>query len=561
MTKDRHVYIDILGIGIVALIFAIACQSITPRKYLRAIADNDAVGYATAAKSLAETGKLTSHIIYPSTLSQNAPKSTLYMPGLYFALAAVYKVFHFGTSQSLLVPRAAYLIAAICTYLLGQKAFDRLTGIVAAGLFLIYPPNLYFSAAVMTELPLAAAAVAALCIFIHLPRRWMHFIGPALLILPFLFRETGAFMALPMGLILLFQPKGDGTTFRSNVARASIFLALSIVVLGAVYFSPLSAGRPSLLKLDIFIQERGAERIYRDTLAFDKLQPTGAEWARTLGTRSIANIKKLAWRCATQQRDFVVIALFPLIAAIPLGLAWGWIKRDPLALGAALLVLLTLGFVCMFYIVQHDRPLRVALFAFPLVALLEARLALALVAAGRSRVPVTFRPWLLGIIVSGIAAWVGAMSFKGFSSMTANDVADEMGSRFITFLNVPELEIQGKETMPVATHLLVAPHLLGVPYLIHHPWITYSFVPANRQTLNQLCAKYPVNTLIFRPEDALDLTEADILAQGLYLWRACEVAGMHYRVFRRPAFAGEQAGWIVTGEESFSWTPRAGMQY
>lgn len=564
MTQKRHVLIDALGIGIVAVIILIACHSIVGRKHLRAIVDNDAVGYTTAARSLAETGKLTSHIIYPSTLLQKTTKSSLYMPGYYFSLAGAYKLFHalhwprdpdmrdLPAMQSLLVSAAAYIAAAICTFLIGLKFFDRRTGLVAAAFFLIYPANLYFSVTAMTEMPLMAAAALAFCIFVYLPRRATPWVGPILLLIPFLFRETGAFLAVPMGIVLLLPQLPDAAGGKANLGRAALFMGLSIMLLGAIYASPVSSGRPSLIKLDIFINESGAEHIYRDALSSEELKPTIGDWVRTLSRRFVSNARTLIWRINHQQREFVILLLLPLVAAIPLGFIWGGLKRDVPALGAAALLLLTLCFVCMFYSVRHDRPVRVAMFAFPLVALLGARLAMALVTVSGPRVPEQFRNWLLVFGVVGLAAWVFSASAKGFNDMMAWDLADERGNRLVEALKIKELDKGGT---------LVAPHLLGVPFLNQHPNVVYSFVPANLATLKLLCEKYPVNTLIFNPDDALDLTQADIRSRGLYLQRRMQMEGVHYLVFRRPAFPGEEMLWKDLGEEHFTWNPRQRVRY
>ena len=109
--------------------------------------------------------------------------------------------------------------------------------------------------------------------------------------------------------------------------------------------------------------------------------------------------------------------------------------------------------------------------------------------------------------------------------------------------------------------MLVAPHLLGVPYINRHFPATFAFVPANRATLDLLCSKYNVTTLVFNPQDALELRVDDILAQGFYPYRRFHVIDPmhldgHYLVFRRPDFWGEQGEWMFEKEEDFNWVPR-----
>jgi 4-amino-4-deoxy-L-arabinose transferase-like glycosyltransferase len=552
--KTRQVLIDAAGIGLVAFIILIGCHSIAGRRHLRAIVDNDAVGYTSAARTLADTGHIESHIIYPSTLSQRATKSWLYMPAFYYTLAAVYKLIGFSTMKTIVVSGTAYTIAAICTFLIGIKIFDRRTGLCAAAFFLIYPANLYFSSTAMSETSLVAAAAIAFCLFVHLPRRAMIFAGPALVLLPFLYRETGAFLALPMALFLLIPMGPVAARPRYDFKAATIFLTLSVLILGIIYMSPISTGRPSLIKLDIFVKEKGAERIYRDAMISDQIKATPRDWLQTLTSRFAENVTTLRKRISEQQRRFAILVLVPLIFAIPIGLIWGAWKRDSISLGAGALLLLTLGFVCMFYSVRHDRPVRVAMFGYPLVAILQARLALALWGWIQRRVAAEHRQWAVALICAGIAAWVIATAFKGFSDMAAWDLADERGNAFIEGLSHDD------------HRMLVGPHLLCIPYLERHYPVKYSFVPANRETLSLLCRKYDVQTFILNPADAIDLKAEDVLAEGFRLYARLHLIDPehldgHYLVFRRPDFFGEAEDWNIETEIPFNWSPRRFAQY
>jgi hypothetical protein len=547
-TGSKNTWIDLVCIGIVAAILVVTCVSMTTRRNIRAISDNDAVGYTTAARGLAETGRLVNHIIYPSTLLQPATKSVLYMPGFYYLLAGTYKLFHFGLVQSLAVSGACFILSAVCTYLISRKFFDRMTSLLAAGFFSIHPANLYFSATAMTELPLVAAAALAFCVFLHLPCRLKILAGPFLLLLPFMFRETGAFMALPMGLVLMYEARGEGKRGWSRFTPAIGFFVLSVVLLGIVYVSPISSGRPSLVKLDIFIKESRAEHIYRDALVADEIKATAADWIRTLGTRCVANARHLYQR-VIQPKYFSDMLLVPFLLAIPVGFIWGAVKRDVPALCAASLVLLTLGFVCVCYTARLDRPVRVAMFAFPLVAILEARLARAFFGMIAAGLPLAYRAWPAVIGIVAALAWVGCTCFKGFTDMRDWDIAEDRANAFVEDLRHDDGTV------------LVGPHLLGIPYVSRHYPVTFSFVPANRRTLELLCAKYRVTTVIFNPQDALELTVEDILAQGFRPYRRVHIVDpMHlegrYLVFRRPDFWGEEGEWTFVKEEEYTWVPR-----
>ena len=538
----RKIFTDLLGIILLAIIILIAGNIAVGRRQIRATVDNDAVGYVTAARHLAKTGEIVSHIIYPSTLSQPATKTRLYMPGYYWNLAAVYKLFGYGTAQSLFTGQFAYTLAAICTYLIGLRFFDRITALASTGFFLIYPANLYFAQTAMAETSVVAAAAVAFCGFVYLPRRWRPWLGPFLVMLPFLYRETCAFLAVPMAVVLLMSPTSPGHGYLRNLGHAVLFLLLSVLLLGAVYVSPVSNGRPSLITLDIFLPAADAERIYRDSVASDNLKPTLHEWRETLVKRIADNGSALLRRYDRRKREATIPMLLPLLLAIPIGLAWGAWKRDPLALGGATLLLVTVIFVCTFYSVFYDRPLRVSMFALPFVALLAGRLWVGLFSPLLARLPRHDRVWPQVIGVACAGAWLMPISFKAFKDMTAGDIFDERAMARIETLEHDDQTV------------LVAPPQLGIPYLSVHPDVTYSFVPANRRTLDRLTGKYRVTTLIVDAEDAMELTPGDITADGLQLFRRAQLDDRHYLIYRRPKFAGEADSW--QSDVEIKWSAR-----
>src|SRR5438552_3295912 len=184
----RHTLIDLLGVTLLGMIILCACDETVGKKRIRGIINNDAVGYTSAARTLAASGKLVNHIVYPSTLSQRTTKSVLYMPGFYLCLAASYKLFGYGIAQSMLVSQVCYLVSAACAYLVALRFFDRRTALLSAVFFLAYPGNMYFAITAMSEMSVVASAAIAFCAFVYVPRRWMLWVGPVLLIIPFLFR-------------------------------------------------------------------------------------------------------------------------------------------------------------------------------------------------------------------------------------------------------------------------------------------------------------------------------------------------------------------------------------
>src|SRR5262249_3929997 len=151
---------------------------------------NDQVGYITTARKLAETGRLSSSCHYPSLLSQQTTKDYLYMPGFYCLLAGSYRLFGYGVLQSELPSLVCCAASTLLTYRVAPRVYGRRVGLLASLLVAAYPPHLVFAFTAMMETPVVAAAMAALCAFVYLPRERRPYLTPLVLIIPFLFRET-----------------------------------------------------------------------------------------------------------------------------------------------------------------------------------------------------------------------------------------------------------------------------------------------------------------------------------------------------------------------------------
>jgi 4-amino-4-deoxy-L-arabinose transferase-like glycosyltransferase len=532
----RHTLIDLALLALVALAVFWSCNLIVGARRLRATTLNDSVGYYATARTFARTGHLESNIVYPSTLSQKTTKTYLYMPGFYVYLAIIFKLLGTGVPQALLASCLAGVTATCCTYLVALRFYDRRTALLAAALFIAYPPILFFSASAMSELAVVSAAIFVFAVFVYLPTAWMPIIGPVLLAVAFVFRETCALWVLPMLAVLWYRCREQQGMRAAGIAARAAALGLgSVVLLALVYLSPVASGRPSLFKLDIFYgEENGLRTIYGDAVAAAQAVPPGA-WRAKLSHRfgrnvhqMFQNIAKSPWR--TSMPNAMIV---PLLLVVPVGFAWGAWKRDPLAIGAGALVLVTVVLLCLLYLVPAYTSLRITMLAAPLMALLYARVWMALVVPTLDRIPAANRLWPYAvaiILVGGVAVQQAA---AGFGDMLAYDDADGIAEGLIV-----RLRHDDRTT-------LVGPAQLCVPYVARHYPVTYSFSPANRRSLELLCARYCVTTLLFDPnEPAVPLSEQDIVDQGLR--RYCRVratGGVDYIVFRRPSFPAEESSW------------------
>ena len=520
-------WIDTVAITVVAVIALSACLRWTGIDKIHVNGINDQSGYIAAARSLADTGRITGHKIYPSFLLQQTSKSVFYMPGFYVCLAASYKLLGYGVFQSLLPNLMAFVVAAICTYLIGRRLYHRSVGLLAAGLFIFYPPNLFFACTAMSEMCITAAAVGAMCVFVYLSPRARLLVGPMLLVIPFLFRESNAFVVIPMAALIW-----AGATRRRRFVTTSAFLVAAVVVLGIVDVSPLAAGRPSFIKAAVFNDSPAAA--FSDAFALEHVHPHTADWIHALGGQCWINARLCVVRVFTDHSSYQMPSMLPLLLAIPIGLLWGIEKRNAFAIGSALLVACAIGFICVFNGVREEKSLRLAMFVAPWVAILAAQMWMALAAfisRKTTRMPGSVIPAIAVIALACVAFPTVRTAVQFFRRYDGFDRATT---------SIVELLHHDNQT------LLVGPPGLCMPYChVHYP-VLYSFVPANDRTFELLRNRYAIGTAII--DSTSTVTGNELAKAGLKLHHHITYAGATVAVYQRPANEAVAAKWPVADE-------------
>jgi hypothetical protein len=89
---------------------------------------------------------------------------------------------------------------------------------------------------------------------------------------------------------------------------------------------------------------------------------------------------------------------------------------------------------------------------------------------------------------------------------------------------------------------LVAPIGYSIEYVyLHHP-VKWSFVPANRATLELLAEHYEIGTVVLpQPDPGTALTPGDLAAIGLVFKQVAQFGDQEVLVFQRPDSAGHGA--------------------
>jgi hypothetical protein len=520
------------AVGAAALLWWIGLRLDLSRLHVSAM--NDQIVYVSVARNFAERGVLASNIIYPATLWQQTPKNFFYMPGHMLSLAASYWALGFGNFSSLLPSLASFVTAVACLAWIAARRYGWFTSLAAGALLTAVPGVLFFAFTAMAESTFLGASLLALAAFCGLRPALRPWLGPLLLAVPFLFRETGALLVLPMmGLIAEPRPPGSAAApdppsppsppspgGARRWAEAGLCLLLAVAFLAAVYVSPLAAGRPSLLRANLL--GRTDQYVYYDAAAQASLAAAGAaDIQHAILANAAANLRAFPEEAfGGDARLHWVIALLGIVLCLGVGLA----TRDGLLVGGGAMTLAAAALVVCLYNAAADRGLRQLLFTAPLGCLAAARAAdlLRRRLAGRGR-PLRWAGWAVPVAVLAALLWNGwgqsIAAHRFLSSM------DSWGDA-----NVQALE---RSVKPDDRLALVGPWEYTLEYAFTHHPIRWSFLPQNHFTLALISRAAPIGTALLplpRPMDRV--SAADLLNIGLREVGRVEIRGQRFRVFK-----------------------------
>ena len=464
---------------------------------------NDQVGYVSVARSLLDTGALDSKLTYPSILNQTFSRNSFYMPGQYWLLAATYRLFGVSVAATILPSLCSFVASIVLLFVIASRLRGSTVASYGCILFVFFPLNLIYAFTAMAEMPLIAAALLSFALFLSCPAPLRTYLGPLLLVLPLLFRETGAAVALPMACRIFDESK-------SRWRETALFLLLSAIVVVGVLLSPISSGRPSLLIANVFLGG-DFQAVYADAFAAASVHPGVADWVAAIWAKFAKNTGILfdfqqsvgRWRLESPSMLFMV-------GSIPLGLFVRYQRRDLLDVGirsmAAALLLLMLAV----YTVWNYRGVRLLLMTQPFVSILLAEYLENARIARRTMNTIV----VLFAITGMVAACAVLKEEKAINAMARMDTA---------FL---------ESVAPPPQSLLISPSWLALDYANKNYPVRWAFLPNNLATLRLLDRKYPISTIVL-PARGAQLTAGDALDIGMRAAPDVSHGGRTFHVFRR----------------------------
>ena len=430
---------------------------------------NDQVGYISVARNLANHGTLDSNLIYPLVLRQHFRRNSFYMPGFYWVLAAVCKCFGYSAAISRLPSLASFLLSCWLIYWIAARLYSARAAVIACTLFAVMPLSLVYAFTAMMEMPLVAAGLGSFAIFLRVRQSNRFWVAPLALLLPFLFRETGAILGVLMLAVLVADAKANRFRY------VGISALLMSVIISAALFSPIGSGRPSLWKANILIGGN-YEQVYGDAFATDHLPSQPQDWSNAIAKNSRWNLHTLFRPEGESAGFFEQSILWFVVSGIPLGLFRWSRKKDFFALGVSASVLLLLTAVVCLYSVWGYRGVRVLLILQPFVAISWGN-----VLARLARTAGTLAEALPVVLLFVFGTW-GAIHI--LRSQAEVNQGTKENTRFL------ESILQGDQ------QLLASPFWLSLDYANQHYPQKWSFVPSNCETMRLLDERYRIGTMV-----------------------------------------------------------------
>jgi len=446
----------------------------------------DQLGYITTARWLHDTGELRNGVLIPSQVAN--PDFRPYMPGHFYALAASYSVLGFSTFSTLLPSLASYVLVAVGLFLVGNKLYGPWSGTLAAFAFALYPADITYAFTAMAELTFTLAGLTAIAVFLHLPRRLWPFAPPVLLVLPFLFRESGAFLIVPLAL-LVWRARGP---WWAALATGGSVVSLKLINAWQIADGKLAASLA-------WVTTDGFN--YNDAFPPPAPELSTSALLSAIGDNTVRNLGLLKELLADWPGELMPVGLIVILALVPLLLIGGAVRwrADPVPLGAGLLLLLVLTLALTLYDAQAHKMMRTALFVVPLAAIGLAGIVRPddLLFRLRSSGAGALRTGQLATVALLVLVAYGShrVCVRAGARMTKRDDLIDNRTEVLTHIHDPET-------------LIIGPLGMGPMYAIEHYPVVWSFPPANLETYREIQKRYRVGTIVTGSRYAPEIEQA-----------------------------------------------------
>ncbi len=501
--SDRRTWILALGVALAScLVLVLHSPLFDPSRLHVSGKFVDQAGYIRTARFLVDTGRMRMGLIYPAFLEGDV--SRLYMPGHYSLLALSYGALGWGTLPSLLPSLLAHVVSTTAIFLLALHLRNERAGLLAAAVYAFFPPALTYAYTAMAESTFTAATTLSATAFVWARARWRPWLGPLLLVLPFLFRETGALLVVPLALWHLLE--GRSPRWKAT----GLWVLASVLLLGWILAWQHSDGK---LRISPAVWITAGGFNYFDPRFSPDTGLSGTQWFSAVAGNASRNLELLARQIRTDPLQPGTVGLGCVLALFGSTLWIGIRRRAPFAWASGALGIGLVVLTVAIYDVKGHKAMRGVLFVVPLAC-----------AAGASLVTPTrwnLKHGLTAALLLGLAL-TGSRS-AGLELRAADPKADR-GTRLLESLgHDPQRLLLAHPFMAVET----------LDWAVRHYPVPWSFLPGRLEVLPQLERDHGLGTVFFDPRQLEAKTPPETVFGGLHFLRAVEFDGRDYWVYQR----------------------------
>ncbi len=441
---------------------------------------NDQIGYVTTARNIAEEGKYESSVYYPGKIPYYKNHNVLYMPGNYYIRAAFFYLFGYSVFIAILPNLLSFIGSVILLFLIAKKFFDIKTAYLTVLLFMLFPPFVLYAFSAMQEMLFVFACLVSFYIFVRLPQKTRYVYGGLTVLLPFLIRETAAFMIFGFAIMIFFEHK------KGRYYKVITFILISSTLLLLSYSLPQVAN-----KVPLFwgrLTPYGLE--FYDHFTQEKHLVTFFDTAKIVLIHFLKNVilflyMLTLWPWEMGFSFFVIIFLLFLVCTILL-----FLKKPINKAFLSFSVIVSLSTCISMFSVYYFKVytgLRILLFLMPFYLCIISHILV----SGKLLKTKTSTAILLSIIffINIYSLWG---SLRKFGNEFVNvDIYAQDCADFLDSIGVSK------------ANFFVGPYKISMDYVNEHYPIKYCFIPGNEKLLKLVTDKFPVDILIIPSDDDL----------------------------------------------------------
>lgn len=496
---------SLLGFLVISCLSAVACLYIVQidpgRVHLLGLDHtlNDQAVYIDAARHIRDDGMLYAGAYYPSTLLQDYGRNYFYMPGHAAVLFASISLLGDSPFAALAPGLISYILCIACLFLLCRRMIGSSAGFAATAGFLAFPPFLVYAASAMAEMTFLASGAVVYTVFTYLPPGRRHLLVPVLIVVPFMFRESGVVWLLPIVSQLLTD---SGFSMRTRLSRATVALLGSLAVLAVIMFSEWAGDRPSLFLQNLY--GSSFEEKYTSAIALDTLQRDPSELVRALLERAGSNISSLLDILSSSRPESIFLHLVlwpPFIASIS-----EWRKRRirPLVASWALTSMAFILFISFLY--RWDTMIGLRHMLTP------AFTGLLVTGSCIDQTTHKLKPWMRAILAVVLIAASSILYLESADNVTEWDGVQDKAIRVMDEAGVPEGGV------------LISDISLGPIYLFSYPGSGWLLPPSDEPTLRLADEKLDITGILLFESDRfwVEIDESTIEDIGMTRYERTE---------------------------------------